>query len=96
MITRNQKLDLINKLSEDLSCFKGAFLFDFKGLTGEEVTRLRKSLSKGKFQIVKNSLTLQALKKHPEMEEVLSSELKGTNALFFVPGEDLKALKPFF
>lgn len=98
MITKSQKSELIQKLSEDLSRSKAAFLFDFKGLKVEEMTHLRKSLSQAKFQIVKNTLALKTLKNHPEMEKALSSELKGTNALFFVydKNENLETLKPFF
>ncbi len=95
MITKSQKAELIAKLSQDLSRSKAAFLFDFKGLKVEEMTRLRKALTQARFQIVKNTLALKALKDHSDMETVLSSRLKGPNALFLVSDSEIEAFKQF-
>lgn len=98
MMTRDQKTALITKFSKDLETSKATFLFDFKGLKVEEVTRLRKSLSstQAQVQIIKNTLAARALKDHPDMESILVSSLKGPNAFLFARDQVHQSLREFF
>ena len=85
MLTRAQKAERIQKLSENLSRAKATFVVDFNGMDVEQVTGLRKGLRgvDSEMKVVRNTLAKLALKDHPEVDAALGSELVGTNAFVF-------------
>jgi large subunit ribosomal protein L10 len=100
MMTRETKEQEIKFLTDKLNKSKGAFIVDFKGLKVEQVTNLRKALhkSESEMKVVRNTLARRALKGFPKVDEALSSNLKGTNAIVFSFGEvnaTAKALAEF-
>lgn len=86
---RSQKAQQISFISERFSKAKAAFLVDFKGMTVEQVTNLRKSLRKenSEMRVVRNTLAKLALKDHPAISEAISEDLVGTNAVVFAFGD---------
>lgn len=100
MMTRTQKAEEISTLSEQFGRAKAAFLVDYKGMTVEEVTKLRRNLFpiKSEMRVVRNTLAKRALKDHPEMEKAISEAFVGTNAVVFAFGDPVapaKALSDF-
>ena len=97
---REVKENEIKNLTEKFSKSNGAFVVDFKGLKVDQVTNLRKLLNKSEseMKVVRNTLARRALKGFPKVDEALSSNLKGTNAVVFSFGEvnaTAKALADF-
>lgn len=97
---RSQKAQQIAGISERFAKAKAAFLVDFKGMTVEQVTMLRKGLRKenAEMKVVRNTLAKLALKDHPAVSEAISSDLVGTNAVVFAYGDagaSAKALSNF-
>jgi large subunit ribosomal protein L10 len=97
---REVKESEIKSLTEKFSKSNGAFVVDFKGLKVDQVTNLRKLLNKSEseMKVVRNTLARRALKGFPKVDEALSSNLKGTNAVVFSFGEvnaTAKALADF-
>lgn len=92
MITRAQKAQQIEALSDRFGRAKAAFIVDFKGLNVEQVTGLRKTLHplNAEMKVVRNTLVKLALKNHPEAEQAISDEFVGTNAIVFAY-EDVSA-----
>ncbi len=88
-MTRATKEQEIQVLTDKLSKSKGAFIVDFKGLKVEQVTNLRKALSKSEseMKVVRNTLARRALKDFPKVDEAISTSMKGTNAIVFSYGE---------
>lgn len=100
MITKEIKATEIASLTEKFGKAKAAFLVDFKGMTVEQVTNLRKKLHpvEAEMKVVRNTLALRALKDHPKTEEALKNDFVGTNAVIFSYGEaptTAKALSDF-
>ncbi len=100
MMTRVHKAQEVSTISEKLGKANAAFLVDFKGLNVEEVTTLRKALHPldSEMKVVRNTLAKRALKDHPEIDEFLSEQFTGTNALVFAYGDasaSAKALSEF-
>ena len=89
---RATKAQEIASISSKFAKSKAAFLVDYKGMNVEQVTSLRKTLSplKAEMRVVRNTLALRALKEHPSMEQALSNEFYGTNAVVFAY-EDVSA-----
>ncbi len=85
MMTRAQKVQEIQVLSEKFGKSKAAFLVNFIGMNVEQVTDLRKKLIPldSEMRVVRNTLAKLALKDHPEMDEAISSEFVGNNAVVF-------------
>ncbi|MCB9084679.1 MAG: 50S ribosomal protein L10 [Bdellovibrionaceae bacterium] len=85
MMTRADKAQEISQISERFARAKAAFLVDFKGLTVEEVTSLRKQLHplQSEMRVVRNTLARRALMDHPESESALKDQFVGTNAIVF-------------
>jgi len=99
-LRRERKVEEVATISEKLGKSKATFLVDFKGLNVEEVTTLRKKLQPidTEMKVVRNTLAKRALKDHPEIEEFLSEQFVGTNALVFSyedPSASAKALSEF-
>ncbi len=100
MNTREQKSSEIASLAEKFGRAKAAFLVDFKGMTVEQVTDLRKKLvtAESEMKVVRNTLALRALGEHPESKTALEKSLTGNNAIVFAFGEapvTAKALSDF-
>ena len=89
MITRADKEQEVKAIAERFAKSKGAFIVDFKGMKVEQVTRLRKTLTKSEseMKVVRNTLAKRALKDYPKVEAAFSKSLKGTNAVVFAYGE---------
>lgn len=85
MMTKEKKTSEIQALSERFGKAKAAFLVDFKGLSVDQVTKLRKSLrpSDSEMKVVRNTLALRALKDHPTTESALKEDFVGNNAVVF-------------
>jgi len=85
MMTRAQKVQEIQTLSDKFGKSKAAFLVDFIGMNVEEATTLRKTLTplNAEMRVVRNTLAKLALKDHPEMSEAISGEFVGNNAVVF-------------
>lgn len=99
MITRAIKAEEIASLSEKFGRSKAAFLVDFKGMTVEQVTTLRKKLVpvEAEMKVVRNTLAVRALADHPK-SAVLKDSLVGNNAIIFAYAEasaSAKALTDF-
>src|ERR1700761_1223990 len=95
MNTREEKLSEITSLSEKFGRAKAAFLVDFKGMTVEQVTSLRKKLVpvESEMKVVRNTLALPALGDHPQSKTALEKALVGNNAIIFAYGEAPAAAK---
>ena len=93
--SREEKAQEIASLSEKFGKAKAAFLVDFKGMTVEQVTTLRKKLHpvESEMKVVRNTLAIRALKDHPQSEAALAEGLLGTNAVVFAFGEAPAAAK---
>ncbi|MCB0363642.1 MAG: 50S ribosomal protein L10 [Bdellovibrionales bacterium] len=85
MMTRADKAEEISKISERFAKAKAAFLVDFKGMSVEKVTDLRKQLAPvhSEMRVVRNTLARRALVDHPQSEAALKDEFVGTNAIVF-------------
>jgi large subunit ribosomal protein L10 len=100
MITREEKSTEIASLAEKFGRAKAAFLVDFKGMTVEQVTNLRKKLVpvESEMKVVRNTLALRALGDHPASKTALEKNFVGNNAIVFAFGEapaTAKALSDF-
>lgn len=95
MLTRDQKAKQIQGLSDSFNKAKASFLVDYKGMTVEQVTDLRKKLSAvgAEFKVVRNTLAKRALSDFPEANDALSDKLVGTNAFVFAIDEAPAAAK---
>jgi large subunit ribosomal protein L10 len=90
----------IQSLSEKFGKANAAFLVDFKGMTVDQVTVLRKKLHPldAEMKVVRNTLAIRALIDHPASEAAIASSFVGTNAVVFAYGEaagSAKALADF-
>ena len=100
MNTREEKQSEITVLAEKFGRAKAAFLVDFKGMTVEQVTDLRKKLvtAESEMKVVRNTLALRALAEHPASKTALEKSFTGNNAIVFAFGEapaTAKALSDF-
>jgi large subunit ribosomal protein L10 len=100
MITRAEKAQEIASLSEKFGRAKAAFLVDYKGMTVEQVTLLRKQLVpvESEMKVVRNTLAVRALMDHPKSEAAIKDSFVGTNAVVFAYGDasaSAKALADF-
>ncbi len=85
MLTRQRKAELVKDLASKFEQSKAAFLVDFKGLSVEEVTEVRKALRSvgSELKVARNTLAKRALADHEQESAVLSEKLVGTNAFVF-------------
>jgi large subunit ribosomal protein L10 len=100
MITRADKASEIALLSEKFGRAKAAFLVDFKGMSVEQVTTLRKRLVpvESEMKVVRNTLAVRALLDHPESGSAIKDSFVGNNAVVFAYGDapaSAKALADF-
>lgn len=85
MITRADKAQEVASLSEKFGRAKAAFLVDFKGMSVEQVTMLRKKLVpvSAEMKVVRNTLAIRALMDHPSSEAAIKDGFVGNNAVVF-------------
>ena len=83
MATKAFKSDKIDALKAKIEKAQVAILADYKGLSVEEITKVRRALQKdgGDFMVIKNTLAKIAVKGTPF--EVLTDSFKGPMALAF-------------
>lgn len=95
LVTREDKAKEIATLSANFGKANAAFLVDFKGMTVEQVTSLRKKLFpiQAEMSVVRNTLALRALSEHPKAQAALKDGFVGTNAIVFSYGEASAAAK---
>jgi large subunit ribosomal protein L10 len=95
LVTRADKAQEISTLAANFGRAKAAFLVDFKGMTVEQVTSLRKKLHpiEAEMSVVRNTLAIRALADHPESQAALKDGFVGTNAVVFAYGEATAAAK---
>src|SRR5690625_5549577 len=100
-MTRAEKTQLIDDLSNKLKEAEYFYITDSSNLTVEQVNSLRREFfEKGiEMQVVKNTLIRKALEKLPEEKNVeeLYEVLKGTTSVLFteVGNEPAKVIKEF-
>lgn len=90
MLSRSSKKAQIAKLSDNFSRSKASFLVNCIGLNVEQMTDLRKSLKKnrGDIQVIRNTLSLLAMEKQPDLKAIYGPLLEGPNA-FVLAYEDV-------
>ena len=83
MSTKAFKNDKVSLIKEKIDKAQVAIVTDYKGLTVEEITKLRRSLQKdgGDYMVTKNTLAKIAIKGTPY--EVLADSMKGPIAIAF-------------
>ncbi len=100
MITRTQKVEEVNRISEKFQKSAAIFMIDFKGINVETVTKFRKTLRKtdSEMKVVRNTLAKRALTGGDKNADALLEEFVGTNAIVFAYGDvgaTAKALSDF-
>ncbi len=95
LVTREDKAKEIATLAANFGRAKAAFLVDYKGMTVEQVTGLRKKLHpiEAEMSVVRNTLALRALADQPQAQTALKDGFVGTNAVVFAYGEATAAAK---
>ncbi len=83
MSTKAFKEDKISQMKEKVDKAQVAIVTEYKGLTVEEITKLRRALQKegGDYMVTKNTLAKLAIKDTPY--EVLAETFKGPIAIAF-------------
>jgi large subunit ribosomal protein L10 len=100
LITKEDKAKEVASLAANFGRAKASFLVDFKGMTVEQVTTLRKRLHPldAEMSVVRNTLARRALAGHPKTEAALKDGFLGNNAVVFAFGDagaTAKALNDF-
>ena len=98
MATKAFKSEKIDAIKSKIEKAQVAVITEYKGLTVEDITKLRREIQKdgGDYMVTKNTLTKIAIKDTPY--EVLSDSLKGPSAIAFGfedPVSPAKALSKF-
>lgn len=103
-MNKEQKVEAIEEIKEMIKSSDAIYLTDFSGLTVEEVNDLRKEFYKSglKYKVVKNTLTVRALKetdKYTSHLEKLTESLNGPTGIVYSlnnPVAPAKIIKKFF
>lgn len=87
------KQTMINSLVEELDKIQGAIVTDYRGLTVEQITNLRKRLRPvgGQYMVVKNTLLKIAMNERGLPD--LGNMLEGPSAVLFAEGDPVEATK---
>lgn len=95
---KERKIQIVEELTNALSKSPLVLLTDYKGMSVEEITRLRTELYKvnSKYRVVKNTLLKIALKNVKMDFEEMNSALEGTTALLYSEGDSVLALKALY
>jgi len=88
-----QKAEIINEMVQELGRIQGAIVTDYRGLTVEQITTLRKRLRPigGRYQVVKNTLLKRAMAEKALPD--LGAMLEGPSAVLFAEGDPVEAAK---
>jgi len=80
---RNAKREIVSKLKDDLESVSSIFLCDFKGLSVEKDTQLRRSMREqgAKYEVVKNTLLKLAF--NGSDFDTMNDHLQGNTALAY-------------
>ncbi len=95
---KEKKAKIIEELSDALSKSPLALLTDYKGMSVEEITKLRDELYKvnAKYRVVKNTLVKLALERAEIPTDELNSSLEGTTAVLYTEEDAILALKALY
>ncbi len=95
---KERKMQIVEELTNALSKSPLVLLTDYKGMSVEEITKLRTELYKvnSKYRVVKNTLLKIALKNVKMDFEEMNSALEGTTALLYSEGDSVLALKALY
>ncbi len=95
---KKEKAKIIEELSESLSGSPLVLLTDYKGLSVEEITKLRDELYEvgAKYRVAKNTLIKLAFQKAELPLEEVGSSLEGNTALLYTEGDAVLALKALY
>ncbi len=87
------KQTTIHELEHELDVIQGAIVTDYRGLTVEQITTLRRRLrpAKARYAVVKNTLLKIALQEKGMPE--LGAMLEGPSAVLFSEGDPVEAAK---
>lgn len=94
MLTRKQKQELIEKLSEKLKIAKSVVFADYKGLKVAQLKELRRKLkeSQGELKVAKKTLIDLALN-DTDIKDASSKKMDGQIALVFSFDDEISAAK---
>lgn len=103
-MNKEQKVTAVQEIKDMIDSSEAMYFTDFSGLTVEEVNELRKEFYKAgvKYKVVKNTLTVRALKesgKYSSHLEKLTESLNGPTGVVFAttnPVAPAKIIKKFF
>jgi len=92
-----QKEEEVKKLAEKIKSSKVVVLTDYRGITVEQVTKLRADLRavKAEYIVIKNNITRRALKE-AGVEGIEESVLEGPTALIIGQEEYLSPIKALY
>jgi len=92
-----QKEEEVKKLAEKIKSAKVVVLTDYRGITVEQVTKLRADLRavKAEYVVIKNNITRRALKE-AGVEGIEESVLEGPTALIIGQEEYLSPIKALY
>jgi len=101
---KERKVESVQEIKELILGSEAMYLTDYSGLTVENVNELRKEFFKSgvKYKVLKNTLTVRALKetdKYSSHLEKLTESLNGPTAIVFAsanPTAPAKIIKKFF
>lgn len=91
--TKQQKIDTVKSLTQELEGAKSVVLTDYQGLTMNQLSKLRVELTdeEAKFSVVKNSLLSLALK---QANLDVSQDIKvGPTAILLSQGDEVSPIK---
>ncbi|HHO74943.1 MAG TPA: 50S ribosomal protein L10, partial [Deltaproteobacteria bacterium] len=90
---KDEKLELVTQLHDELGESQAVFVADYIGLNVEKITRLRKSInsSGGAFRVVKNTLLRRAAQDTPA--NTIENLFVGPTAIAMAKGDPLGVAK---
>jgi len=90
---RTEKTQVVEKLKDQLKTITGVFVADYRGLTVEEVNKLRNAFRAAgvEYQVVKNTLFRRAIA--GTSLDVIKDHLKGTTAIAIARKDAVTAAK---
>ncbi|MBT1248119.1 MULTISPECIES: 50S ribosomal protein L10 [unclassified Thermosipho (in: thermotogales)] len=99
MLTRKQKEQLVEELSDVFEKSSLILFSDYKGLNVEQITKLRRNLREklangARYRVIKNSVAYLALKKAGYNVEEIEDVFSGPLAILYVEdGDPIEAIK---
>ncbi|BBJ27717.1 50S ribosomal protein L10 [Athalassotoga saccharophila] len=95
---KQQKFEIVDKLTSSLSKSNLILLTDYKGMNVETISKLRRELSKvnAEYTVVKNTLLKISLKNMGIYVDSIDDHLQGTTAILYTSGDPVLALKGFY